>query len=548
MNLQNNGGRAPISNDRPRLERESIHNQVKSNTVDGFDIRKHIEKLEPAKEKGKYICPSCGDKNLSIGLETGAYKCWSTGCKSEDIRNAIAPLTPQAKTEYRQQKAKPKSAKQKAKDSTLATVHIESKVRELLFDIEEGRETPATAKVHLSNWCKEEEYDKFSASQLLQEGLKKASSGSTDEKPRLLKEHDLIRSKFGDRLRYNTLLNQVEMDGEHFDPPTAKIQFVIHHQLNLKSGREDIADITAMLAKERSYSPVVEYLDRVHQEHGGDTSVLDGIAERYFGASEPIHQIVLRRFLIAAVARAYEPGCQCDTALILQGKQGYGKSSFFRVLASPQWFDDSLGQASDKDERLKLHRAWFIEWAELETVFKRKDIAQVKAFMTTKIEIVRAPYGRSLESLKRSSVFVGTTNEHEFLADSTGNRRFWVIPTSKPLDTRALQRERDLIWAAAVTLYSRDEPWYLNEQDEALMEEKREEYRTFDPWHHLIASYVECLPEVTIDHLLENVIHLEVARRSKREGNRVGAILRGLGWKTAQPRRNGKKLRLWIKE
>jgi predicted P-loop ATPase len=212
------------------------------------------------------------------------------------------------------------------------------------------------------------------------------------------------------------------------------------------------------------------------------------------------------------------------------------------------WFDDSLGQASDKDERLKLHRAWFIEWAELETVFKRKDIAQVKAFMTTKIDLVRPPYGRSLESLKRSSVFVGTTNEHEFLADSTGNRRFWVIPMRKPLDTHALQQERDLIWSAAVALYKSGEPWHLNEQDEVLMEEEREQYRTLDPWYHLIANYVGCLPEVTTDHLLQHVIQVEPARRSNYDQKRISAILRDLGWESVRIRRDGKQQRVWVKE
>ncbi|NEP19743.1 MAG: hypothetical protein F6J97_23125 [Leptolyngbya sp. SIO4C1] len=90
-------------------------------------------------------------------------------------------------------------------------------------------------------------------------------------------------------------------------------------------------------------------------------------------------------------------------------------------------FDDSVGSVSDKDERLKLHKSWFVEWAELEVVFRRKDVSAVKAFITTQTDQIRPPYGRAVMEFPRPSIIVGTTNFDEFLADPTGNRRFWVI-------------------------------------------------------------------------------------------------------------------------
>ena len=127
------------------------------------------------------------------------------------------------------------------------------------------------------------------------------------------------------------------------------------------------------------------------------------------------------------------------------------------------WFDDSLGHISDKDERLKLHVTWFIEWAELESVFKRRDLASVKAFLTCSRDYIRPPYGRSVQAFNRPSIIVGTTNQDEFLGDPTGNRRFWVIPLQKVVDLRQLQQERDRIWAAAVTLYKAGELWWLSQ-------------------------------------------------------------------------------------
>lgn len=62
--------------------------------LETFDIRNFHDRLEAAKEAGRYICPSCGGNNLTIGSETsskpGAYQCWN-GCSNEEIREAIRP-------------------------------------------------------------------------------------------------------------------------------------------------------------------------------------------------------------------------------------------------------------------------------------------------------------------------------------------------------------------------------------------------------------------------------------------------------------------------
>jgi predicted P-loop ATPase len=516
-----------------------------------FSILDHLESLTPAKEKGKYVCPVCGDDNLSINHRTGAYSCMSNECKSALIRDKIAPLTPEAKAQYRQQKTRPKSKKEKEQDSIESTIEIEMKCREIALQVEGKYESSASAMVKLGAWAKEHGHNVYSAQQLLKQYIKQLPQADEDddyEKPRLLKDHQSIQAKFGDRLRYNTLFRHVEFDGAFLDPNDARLEFTIGHSWRGKSSREDVADIVYRLAKENSYSPVIEYLDRANQG-SQNTAILDNLADRHFGTSNPIHQLLLIRFLVSAVARAYVPGCQCDTALILQGEQGYGKSTFFRTLASPDWFDDSLGSASDKDERLKLHRAWMIEWAELEAIFKRKDISAVKAFMTTKIDLIRPPYGRSIESFKRASVIVGTTNQQEFLNDTTGSRRFWVIPIQKPIDREQVEAERDRIWGAAVQIYRQGEPWWLTDEEEALINETREPFQMHDPWHDLIEEYLELRSEVSTAEILENVIKLPVDRYDRASTLRINGVMKRLGW-VQHPypvTRRGKRERVWKK-
>jgi len=374
--------------------------------------------------------------------------------------------------------------------------------------------------------------------------------GDTPEEiPKLLRDYRLIEARFLERLRFNTLFKQIELDGAEFDPTSAKLELIVTHRLSIRSSREDVSDIVMKLAKQNAYSPVVEYLNQVHKRYGNDTSILNGLALRYLGTSEELHQVLLKKFLVGAVARAYEPGCKLDCALILQGKQGYGKSTFFRILAGEQWFDDSLGSVSDKDERLKLHRAWIIEWAELETVFGRKDINQVKAFITCPIDHVRPPYGRSVEAMKRASVIVGTTNQQEFLADMTGNRRFWVLPVIQPIDRVMLQQQRDRIWAAAVTLYRAGEKWWLDQEQEARVEQEREQYQISDSWADAIEEFVEFKNQVAIAEILENLFKLEESKHDKVSQNRVKTILYALGWKPLNNARiiDGKRRKVWTK-
>ncbi len=514
--------------------------------MNAFNILDHVEKLEPhPKQRGVYVCPVCGDDNLKISKD-GAYKCFSHDCKAADIRNAIAPLTPQAKANYRQQKAKPKSKKEKERDAVLAAADVELKAHELAMSVEGGYESPNQAQVTIASWAKEHGHNVFAAQQLLKELVRKLPDDNNDEQPKELRDYGKLRAKFGDRLRYNTLRNQVELDGVYFPPATAKLHFAIKERLNLKSCRDDVGDIVVMIARENSYSPVVEYLTQVSEQYA-EIGILDNLAERYLATKNSLHQVLLMKFLVAAVARAFEPGCKLDTILILQGKQGFQKSTFFKALASP-WFDGNYSKASGKDEILRLHSAWILESAEFESVFKRKDISELKAFISTQEDLVRPPYGRSIEWFQRASVFVGTTNEQGFLSDSTGNRRFWIIPVAQPIDCNALAQERDRIWAAAVHLYRRGEPWWLSADEEEQIDQEREFYRSTDPWYPTIAEYVEFATETTTKFLLDNVLKIDISQQNVGTAKRVGAILRELGWEQTRSRENGKQIRVWKKE
>lgn len=207
------------------------------------------------------------------------------------------------------------------------------------------------------------------------------------------------------------------------------------------------------------FHPVRDYLKSL--EWDGVPRV-DSWLKTYMGATgpEPYLSEVSRKVLCAMIARVFEPGVKFDHMVVLEGKQGTGKSSAARILAGEEWYCDTLPDIKDKDAMLNLQGAWIVEVGELATL-KRADAETYKSFITRQTDRVRAPYGRKWAEYPRQCIFIGTTNADDYLRDKTGNRRFWPVLT-KQCQFEALARDRDQLLAEAMFLY-RDlgEPLFL---------------------------------------------------------------------------------------
>ena len=366
---------------------------------------------------------------------------------------------------------------------------------------------------------------------------------NSDDK--MIQDYKKLNRHFGKRIRLNTLSKRIEIDGKPVSLDRVRLQLAIRHGVLTRSSREDVQDILTEIAVENQYSPIQEYLNSLPV--ASDTSILDSLVQRYFGVEGELYTKFIRKTLIGAVKRAFEPGCKMDTVLILQGPQGFRKSTFFKILAGKQYFDDSLGTVSDKDERLKLHRAWLIEWAELESIFKRRDVSATKGFLSSGTDAIRPPYCRDTEDFDRPSIIVATTNKQEFLADETGNRRFWVIPVKQKIDTKLLRQERDKIWAAAMLAYrSGEEPYLDFGNDEEKAELLTEDFQTSDPWEDVILNYIEHRDYVRLSDLL-NHLQLDLSRQERSHQMRCSAILKKMGWEREFRIISSKRVRVWAK-
>lgn len=370
-----------------------------------------------------------------------------------------------------------------------------------------------------------------------------------------LEAHELLfmlrhQAADGQRVRWNAFHQQVELDG-------ARIEGVERFYLTLadqgfKVSKELAVDAIVQVARENPYDPVTLYLE--HVAATVPPAYIDALATAYLRPEDAakghttLYDAMLKCTLIGAVRRAFEPGVKHDTTLILSGDQGARKSSFWSCLGGP-FFSDSLGDLSSKDDLLKLHRSWIMEWAELDHVTSRKHAGQIKSFLTTQSDLFRAPYGKAVEPNPRRGIIVGSTNRSEGLfADDTGNRRFWVIPVTRneaePIDTGTLAAERDAIWSAAVAAYRAGAPNFLPLDLALTVNRENEAYQLANPWRDPIETWlrnpVNFTRVITSELLLTEAVQKPVERQTRADQMQVGSIMRELGWAKRRTTHDGR--------
>ena len=314
-----------------------------------------------------------------------------------------------------------------------------------------------------------------------------------------------------------------------------EIRSAIEERLGFTPPISDIEAAILVAAHDRPFHPIQQYLRSIDWD---GQPRLSSMARDYLGSASALHAEMVRKFMIGAAARALNPGCKLDTALMLVGAQGIGKSTFFSALGG-EWHADSFVDITNKDSFVQIHSAWIYELAELENVVTGRAESRLKAWMTSTHDMFRAPYQRTAERKARAVVICGTTNRQQFLTDDTGSRRFWIVPVNQEIPRQLLTGCRDQLWAEAVAAVEAGEPWWLSNDLDRQREAASVEFQEDDPWTPAIAAWLgmPSILETSTSEVLNEALKVDVGRQDRYAQTRVGRILKDLGWKRVKGER-----------
>jgi len=257
---------------------------------------------------------------------------------------------------------------------------------------------------------------------------------------------------------------------------------------------QKVNDALALEFERSSFHPIQDY---IKQQQWDGQNRIETLLVDYFGAEDNEYtRGVIKKMLCAAVARVFEPGTKFDIVLVLVGSQGTYKSTFLKKLGL-DWFSDTFTTVQGKEAFEQIQGAWIVEIAELAGL-KKAEVETIKHYVTKREDSFRPAYGRVVETYRRQCVFFGTTNNRDFLRDTTGNRRFAPIDVreehvTKSVITDLTPDEIGQIWAEAHHLYRQGEKLYLTEDEEAIAITEQHKHTEVDERAGVIGEYLNRL-------------------------------------------------------
>lgn len=302
-------------------------------------------------------------------------------------------------------------------------------------------------------------------------------------------------SKLKGAIQYNVFTYEIDvtrpmklngriLSGAIDDLIIREIRAYIATKYKLDYKKPDIADILEVVAGEHSYNPLKDYLESCESEYKELVNQRDpfDILRHYLNIKDDeYNRIIMDLFFRGAVAKVFDPTIKFDFVLDLTGRQGVGKTQFFEGLFTHKYFT-TVETFTDKDDKARMVRNWCVFDDEM-VASKKASFSELKKFITeTKLEF-RPPYASSDRRLPKSFIIVRATNDHDYLNDLTGERRFLVAEVHKDTAYKGrkwTEKDRRAFWGAMVMAWRANQVLNLTDEQEKLVNEVRNCYKFVD--------------------------------------------------------------------
>lgn len=295
-----------------------------------------------------------------------------------------------------------------------------------------------------------------------------------------------ICNRLGATVRYNIITRKYEISVPGVESVSDIYENAAYGVLVSECARfnfptDKLDHFLTVMAGKNAYNPVTEW---ILSKNWDGISRKQEFFDTVQAANDPLKEVLMSRWMLQAIGGAFEPtGVAAQGILVFQGAQDLGKTSWLLSLLPPEMRrlakDGVILRLDDKDSILQCICYWLVELGELEATFKKSDVAQLKAFITSNRDVVRAPYGKNANEYPRRTVFFASVNPQEFLSDTTGNRRFWTIQCEAVNWNHDLEMQQ--VWREFYEDYRAGESWHLTSSEKEMLNDGNTIFESGDP-------------------------------------------------------------------
>jgi len=305
-----------------------------------------------------------------------------------------------------------------------------------------------------------------------------------------------IIDRLGVTVRYNMIAKDTEIliPGEQYLDDTkrgAALARIKSQCIRFGMPVEPLGEYLLYLSDQRPFNPVAQWITARPWDGTSRFQALMDTVQTRPDFDRTLFALLLRRWLISAVAAACQPrGFWSKGVLVFQGEQSEGKTTWFRHLVPEDLRElikvDAMVDPANKDSVISAVSHWLVEIGELDGTLRKADIARLKGFISQDVDLFRRPYARTEEKFQRRTVFFASVNPEQFLADDTGNVRWWTIPVTGLVLEHGIDMQQ--LWAEVFTWYEAGEKWWLDRAEEQRLEARNADHAQADPVEEMILS------------------------------------------------------------
>jgi len=358
-------------------------------------------------------------------------------------------------------------------------------------------------------------------------------------------------------VRYNIMSRKTEilipgLKSERDDYDTAALARFGDVAVRAGMMRDGLKELVDAVAGTSPYHPVLHWIEATPWDGTSRLPQFHESLELADNRQARLRDILMDAWALQGIAALLDPdGVATQGILVLNGAQDVFKTRWVENLCLlPGATRTGLHlDPLDKDSVFQATSAWIVELGEIDSTFRKADVSAMKAFITRREDVLRRPYAKTDNTYRRRTIFAGTVNGTGYLADDTGNRRFWVIAVRRChlLAANVMQQ----VWAEYLAKYQAGERWHLSAETKAALNLSNTDHSVVDPLRERIQTSFDWV-RVEGDNWHEKTqvlwltatdvcIRIGIAHPSKTDSTRAGAIVSALNNRVSR-KSNGAKL------